>query len=727
MFLLKRPKSSGTYLYLAENYTDQNGKRQKRILKRFGNIDKIPAATLEKLYEQYQKPARERKLDFKIKQEEALKSLDLLTGENRNSNPNFNKLPLLHYGHLLLKPVWDQLGLSYKLSYLQRHDTKISAYSLSDILFYLVSCKVLNPGSYLSAFRAQSSMLCNPIEGVCQDNLYEALDHLFEFKDKIMEHAVRCSYGKVEDKNTPLTDSGPKMVFFDCTNCYFETPFDDKEQFIHKFTEDYKKKLEKRNVCKDKIEEALNSEDFRSKLEAAVNEYQDDFLRMRDPSKEGRFSLPIASISLVIDERGVPIDFTVFPGNQSEYGTVLPTIERLKKKYGIKDCYFVADRGLNSTENLEGILKKDFGFIVAQKVTNQTDKQEEEMLNPKDWKTLNFNPHENNAFLNADLDESFRYKVCTRTKTKRFSEQEQKQLNKPKSIKVNCKIIYIYSEKRRQKDLYELELAIGKANKAIAEGKLMGNPATSGWRGLVKTRKEMADDKADKEQYKAVGLKENVIEKRRKIAGYAAVIYEEPKTLKNAENKLDERAVLGSYHSLEKIEECFRIMKNSFEIRPMYVKRSERTQAHVLICVLALMVVRLMQIKLAEQGNYLTVSRLTEALSSAKVMPLPSKNGTYLLNCTEYKDIFEAKKSRASAEDSETTIKKYLENRATEPDSIDKIMQTFGLTPLSQFNTISQTKLSLKIAQSNKNILGEAISTIQERYAISELNLNNPN
>ena len=78
---------------------------------------------------------------------------------------------------------------------------------------------------------------------------------------------------------------------------------------------------------------------------------------MRGPSKEGRFSLPIVSVSLVIDERGVPIDFTVFPGNKSEYHQVLPAIERLKEKYHVKDCYFVADRGLNSTINFDALLK----------------------------------------------------------------------------------------------------------------------------------------------------------------------------------------------------------------------------------------------------------------------------------------------------------------------------------------------------------------------------------
>ena len=95
---------------------------------------------------------------------------------------------------------------------------------------------------------------------------------------------------------------------------------------------------------------------------------------------------------LVIDERGVPIDFTVFPGNKSEYHQVLPAIERLKEKYHVKDCYFVADRGLNSTLNFDALLKGGFGFIVAQKVTGQSKKQEKIMLSEEGWNKLTFSP-----------------------------------------------------------------------------------------------------------------------------------------------------------------------------------------------------------------------------------------------------------------------------------------------------------------------------------------------
>ena len=711
MFLMKRGPKGKEYLYLVEYGHDKTGKRIKTTVKSFGKISSIPKEELNAIYAQYQQPVQERKLAQKIVHEKSLRELvESVTVDSENKT-NFNKVPLLHYGHLILKPIWDKLGLNYKLRYLQDKHTKVEAYSLSKLLFYFVAHKILSPGAYLRAWKDQSTWLCNPIEGVCLDNVYEALDYFDAFSEEIMTHAVKSSYYTNNKGADTLSADGPKMVFFDCTNCYFETDSDDREQFIRRFTQKMREGLAAEGKSSAVIESVLASKQYTEALQLAVEENEDEFLRMRGPSKEGRFSLPIVSVSLVIDERGVPIDFTVFPGNKSEYHQVLPAIERLKEKYHVKDCYFVADRGLNSTLNFDALLKGGFGFIVAQKVTGQSKKQEKIMLSEEGWNKLTFSPEENLSYLNADLA-SFRYKVCDIVKTKHLTAEETG--DKPKTVKVNCKIIYIYDDKRKKRDLYELEQAIAKAGKAVKEKKLMGNPSGSGWRALVKTKKEEAENEDDKEMYQAVGLKDDVIEKRRQLAGYAAIVYEDPKSLKDSDKKLDTRAVLGSYHSLEKIEECFRVMKNSFEIRPMYVKRNERTRAHVLICVLSLMVLRLMQIELARAGSYMTVDSITRALHNARLLPLRTESGTILVNCEENDGIY----TDDPSQDKESgAVERYLRVREQNPDSTDLIMKTLGLSPLGPFNSVDKTKLSLKIAQSNNSILGDAIDAITERIA----------
>ena len=673
MFLMKRGPKGKEYLYLVEYGHDKTGKRIKTTVKSFGKISSIPKEELNAIYAQYQQPVQERKLAQKIVHEKSLRELvESVTVDSENKT-NFNKVPLLHYGHLILKPIWDKLGLNYKLRYLQNKHTKVEAYSLSKLLFYFVAHKILSPGAYLRAWKDQSTWLCNPIEGVCLDNVYEALDYFDAFSEEIMTHAVKSSYYTNNKGADTLSADGPKMVFFDCTNCYFETDSDDREQFIRRFTQKMREGLAAEGKSSAVIESVLASKQYTEALQLAVEENEDEFLRMRGPSKEGRFSLPIVSVSLVIDERGVPIDFTVFPGNKSEYHQVLPAIERLKEKYHVKDCYFVADRGLNSTLNFDALLKGGFGFIVAQKVTGQSKKQEKIMLSEEGWNKLTFSPEENLSYLNADLA-SFRYKVCDIVKTKHLTAEETG--DKPKTVKVNCKIIYIYDDKRKKRDLYELEQAIAKAGKAVNEKKLMGNPSGSGWRALVKTKKEEAENEDDKEMYQAVGLKDDVIEKRRKLAGYAAIVYEDPKSLKDSDKKL-------------------RVMKNSFEIRPMYVKRNERTRAHVLICVLSLMVLRLMQIELARAGSYMTVDSITSALNNARLLPLRTESGTILVNCEENDGIYT---DDPSQDKESSAVERYLKVREENPDNTDLIMKTMGLSPLGPF-------------------LGDAIDAITKRIA----------
>ena len=64
----------------------------------------------------------------------------------------------------------------------------------------------------------------------------------------------------------------------------------------------------------EKINEVID------KLKSMINE--DTCWRMRGMSKEHRYDLPLVSVALAIDDRGIPVDFDIFPGNYSEYKTM---------------------------------------------------------------------------------------------------------------------------------------------------------------------------------------------------------------------------------------------------------------------------------------------------------------------------------------------------------------------------------------------------------------------
>lgn len=153
----------------------------------------------------------------------------------------------------------------------------------------------------------------------------------------------------------------------------------------------------------------------------------------------------------------------------------------------------------------------------------------------------------------------------------------------------------------------------------------MGNPYTSGWRSLVETQKEAAQSKTEKEQYRAVWLKEEVIQNRREIAGFAAVVYDDPNLPDGT--TLDCHEVLRLYHRLVDIEDCFRVMKSTFSIRPVYLRIDERITAHCYLCVLSLMLLRCVQSALEKESRSMSAERISKALRNALLVPLPYKKG----------------------------------------------------------------------------------------------------
>ena len=168
-------------------------------------------------------------------------------------------------------------------------------------------------------------------------------------------------------------------------------------------------------------------------------------------------------------------------------------------------------------------------------------------------------------------------------------------------------------------------MQISKAAKAVSDGYLAGNPYKSGWRALLQTNKEAAQTPEEKEQYRAVGLKQDIIEERRRNAGYAALVFSHPKD-KDAAALTDEE-VLTTYHRLVGIEDCFRVMKSSFSIRPVHVRLKEHIVAHCYLCVLSLMLMRLVQEKLEAKKYTCSAEKITHALAQALVLPTPSSDG----------------------------------------------------------------------------------------------------
>jgi transposase len=98
--------------------------------------------------------------------------------------------------------------------------------------------------------------------------------------------------------------------------------------------------------------------------------HKEDEFRLYGFSKDNKINQPQVLIGLVVNEVGFPIYYDIFKGNTFEGKTLLPVILDIKKKYHIEKLTVVADAGMLSSNNLEGLEKEGLNYIVGARVKN---------------------------------------------------------------------------------------------------------------------------------------------------------------------------------------------------------------------------------------------------------------------------------------------------------------------------------------------------------------------
>ena len=683
---IRRIKSKGhEYLYLMEDVTIE-GRTKSKIIAKFGRADRLTDGQLRLLSRAYPNAQSLRNAQI----EDAWNRLVPLM---ETDGANLDELglgsqekvlggaPNLSYGHLIAKQVWTKfLGLPGKINYLQRKHYPRLGFEISTLACFLAASKMIEPKSYLKLYSEWNRFLANPAPTISRTQLYDTLGYLAAFKDQIM----RCSYANLSKK---LGWSKPYMLFFDCTNFYFEAPYDSREEFVMNYPFERAQELIAKGKSQAEISEYLQSEDFSNDLKVALDRVEKAGLltRMRGPSKEGRYSQPIMGLSLVIDERGIPLDFELYPGNKSEYGYLKRAMESVKQKYGITDAFYVADRGLNSCQNLEHLQAAGFGFIVAQKISQQNAMQHQEMISSDGWKVLDLTQDPWATDLNEDIDgAAYRYKVVDHVKSSKEVVKDDAGNTLRREINVKCKLIYTFSAKRKRRDECVIRALTAKAQDAISQRKHANTKGGPCWRALVKTKAEVERTKEGKDSDIYVELNKDKIARMEAIAGYAALAVSAPKNSTFSMETIEVIAQRG-YKQLVSIEASFRAAKSLFGLRPVYVKQDDHTLGHCLLCILALSMMKVIQYLLQQQGTALSLEKIQEALKFASVDALassinPGQAMSYL----------------KSAKDPGKHISRYEDEEPTLSNT-DLIMLAVGLSPLQYLETNGSIRRSLKI------------------------------
>jgi transposase len=517
-------------VYLVEGYRDSIGKAKQRIIKKFGTLSQIlkdnPNA-LEELKAKYNK---------KDLSDESIAYIPIdLSKVNKNANP------VLNYGYFFLDSIYEALKIPMFISN-HRREYKFD-YDVNKILKLLVYSRILNPDSKKATYEAKDrffNMSCD----FSLDDVYRSLSVMNEFKEDLevwIHHQI-----------TELIGRDTTLVFYDVTNYYFEIEYDDEDEF-------------------DDDSELIESG-----------------FRKKGVSKEHR-PTPIIQMGMFIDRNGIPIAYKLFAGNTNDKITLLPVLEEMKAKYHLGKVIVVADKGLNSGNNLLYIKSHQDGYVVAQQIRKRKQELIEKVLDESGYV---YNQHHD-----------FKIKDWIEEKTIKDSDGNSHILKE--------KVVCFWSkdfenrEKHKRGDLEEL-IKRFKDNPSLYT-------ASNSW-GVKKYLKEKNLDKRTGEVMKknpVLIFDEGKYKRDCQLDGYYMLV--------TSELELSNEEIIEHYRGLWKIEESFRVLKGDLEGRPVYVWTREHIEAHFLVCYISLVIIRILQYKL----NYKhSVEAIQKALSDATIQLL---------------------------------------------------------------------------------------------------------
>ena len=320
---------------------------------------------------------------------------DEIRAENSKFSISLDKNALLseclgirkNLGYSALSMIYHELSLD---SFFSNNSRSFKAeYSVNEIMKLLIFSRILDPGSKKRAYEGRDKYFEKMDFSL--DDLYRSLSKINTLKDKVQIHIHK----KIKDQYNRSSE----LVYYDVTNYYFEID-------------------------------------------------EQDSVRKKGESKEHRPD-PIIQMGLFTDSLGIPIKYSLFPGNTNDCETLIPQVGALKKEYGIMRTIVVADKGLNTGDNIAFNILAGNGYVFSQSVRGGNKDLKDFVLEEKGCKALN---------------EEFKSKSRLTPRTISVTTKE----GKKKKVEVDEKQVAVYSAKCAQKARKDREAVIAKARDLIS-------------------------------------------------------------------------------------------------------------------------------------------------------------------------------------------------------------------------------------------------------------------
>jgi len=261
--------------------------------------------------------------------------------------------------------------------------------------------------------------------------------------------------------------------------------------------------------------------------------FEGDELRKTGFSKDSKSQQPQILVGLMVSKDGFPLAFDIFPGNTFEGHTILPVVKAFIQKNNVKRFTVVADAAMISTDNINELKAEGIHYIVGARLGNLPQSIFEK-INAKIKR-------EDGKIIRLHTDKG--YLICS------------------------------FSNARYRKDKYEMEKQILKAQTIIK------SPSKNTKAKFVKAHNEK------------LKLNEELIQKTTKLLGIKGYYTD------LNEQDLPSDKVIERYHELYKVEQAFRVAKSDLETRPIFHFKEDPIKLHLLICFLALVISKHIEIK----------------------------------------------------------------------------------------------------------------------------------
>ena len=278
----------------------------------------------------------------------------------------------------------------------------------------------------------------------------------------------------------------------------------------------------------------------------------EDDLRKTGFSKDGKHSNPQIYLGLLVGLGGYAIGYDIFEGNIYEGHTLVPTIEKISKKFNLSKPIIVADAGLLNNDNIKALESQEYEYILGARIKNESNENKEKMLSAS---------FEDKSYIVIESG--------------------------------NAKLIVQYSSKRAKKDEHNRKRGLKNLEKKIKSGKLTKqNINNRGYNKYLKMEGEIIIS-IDEEKFKAD-------QKWDGLKGYVTNCNHAPSI------------IIENYKNLWHIEKAFRMSKTDLRIRPIYHRLRKRIEAHICLSFVAYSIYKELERVLKEEKYRLSVEKASE-------------------------------------------------------------------------------------------------------------------